>query len=153
MSDEINESCFMPYRPEERSIYRYNNGSANVAADPLLILRKLKSIPGLSLQDDMKLAAAEDEAFAKDAEAAIGRLAEAVRQAFNVPAFAENGDGQRTGLMESECLQLLIHFSNFIGGLAKAAGPFPSSPENTEPADSVGLDTPSLSDSPSIASE
>lgn len=128
---------FRPYTGRERLIYRYWDGDKNVAADPLVILRTLTTIEGFALETDLKLAET-DSAFAP---AAFARVVGAARKAFQAKEFSELNGGKQQGLTDSECVQLLVHFAQFIGQLKEAALPFVSSPASTGPPDSDGSTT------------
>lgn len=142
---------FMPFSPSERAIYRFHNGTEVVAVDPLAVLRKIEAVDGLALKEDLQIAAAEGEEFQADANAAVGRLVAAAREALGVKPFAEV-QGKQWGLTDSESLALLVDFVTFVGGLAREAVPFASSPAPTASPVSESA-TDSSSECGSIKSE
>lgn len=125
-----------------RAIFRYWNGQREVAADPFEITRAIENDPAFNPEIDYALVDAGDSA-------AILRTVNCVRQAFKVKSFNEGG------LLESECLDLMIAFLDFLGSLKKSTSPPPTSSPPTESASSAQGHSPtsSSSDSPKTPSE
>lgn len=99
------------WKPEERLIYRYWNGSKEVGADPLVLYRALMG----QSESDIK----SDGALMETGDAeALGRIVAAARKVFNVEEFHEE-NGEPVGLLESEVLQLLNDFASWTNETQK----------------------------------
>lgn len=111
---------------ENRSIYKYHNGTKYVLADPLAIYRTLASFPDIDLDRDLKVLGlafrpnpATDPGLEKEIVGTFGRLIGAIRQAFKVSEFQVQEDGTPIGLTEEECMLLLADYADFIDGVKK----------------------------------
>lgn len=140
---------FVPWGDQERQIFRFHDGAQERAIDPLPTLRRLQQTPGLSLENDMALAAAAGAGgeFAVEGDKAIERLVDATRKAFSIPPLTLAADKSTIGLTEPEVLGLLTAFGKFIGRLQEAARPLANSPPTTDSAASANSTTPPGSDS------
>lgn len=129
----------------ERYIFRYHDGLADKAADPMAAWLALEGHSEFVPDRDM-------ERLAKGDATAIPPTVAAAREAFTLPTLADGG------LTDLECLELLTRFYDFLGELKKSTGLFLTSRRSMEPASSVaGSTVPTAtntsSDSGSIASE
>lgn len=122
------------YRPEERLIYKYWNGDREVAADPLVLHRRLmeKSV-------DIEINIKVFRSASKDAPAAYEALIRDVRWAFDVKPLDADGKG----LTEMECVALLDHFMSLMGEEKKTSqrSSTSPSPSETPPPSSAGAPT------------
>lgn len=143
---------FLPWGEAERSIYRFNDGTEERAVDPMTTLRKLQTMPGLALETDLTLASVVESGgkMAEEGEAAIVRLVDGARKAFNIPELKVI-DGKVVGLTESECLSLLIHFGRYVSRIRESAVPLASGPPPTEVVASETSSTKPSLDSGSTA--
>jgi hypothetical protein len=114
------------YKPEQRQIYKYWDGTAWVLADPLVIYQRMAAV-GPELYIDMKLS----ESISKDAHLGRKNLLAKIRKIFDL---AEYADGK--GLTQAETVALLHHFivyceyvkKNYSPSPTSAAAPSPSTP-------------------------
>lgn len=100
-------------KPQEanRQFYQYYNGEKLVLADPIKLYRKLLSYPDLNLDHDIKLiSAAGDNPQGIEA---LERLLKATRDIFQVKEYEEKG------LLDSEVMDLLVDFSNYMLSVKK----------------------------------
>ncbi len=118
-----------------RAIFRYWDGRAFRAADPLAVYRKLATHSRFDWERHPK------EIDAGDAEATETTLA-AVREVFRVTPFDTL---KRTGLTEAETLTLLIDFVGYLGLLKKSIRLPPISRRPTVPASSPTTNEPTTS--------
>lgn len=107
------------YRPKDRLIYSYWDGSKIVRADPMVLYQKLME-RGPELSIDIKVAASPSKGAAKAHTGTIDKI----RTAFALKPF----DGTH-GLTELEVLALLDHFLEFTEGIKKNSSPISTSPE------------------------
>lgn len=116
------------YKPEERNIYEFWDGSQERAVDPVRVLMTLKAQEGLDLEADLaRLESGDLDAMAKSNEVVVG----AVHAAFGTEPFGRV-DGEQKGLLDVEALQLLRDFLGYAAGLAKKNGQTPTSPLSTD---------------------
>lgn len=106
------------WKPAERLIFRFWDGQQEVAADPLVIQRKLAA--ATDLEKDIELAFVQSPEAIPAANEAFEHLVKQIREAFGVKAFSEGG------LLDAECLELLGVFGGFIGEIKKKANPSPT---------------------------
>lgn len=116
------------FTPQERNLYRYYNGTREVAADPLAIQRKLTTFPNFDLVADIKRMQLNNQ----ESLLAFGRLLEAARCAFDILPFSESEDGTQVGLLETETVSLVIDFGNWLGAVKKNIPTQPDSPPISE---------------------
>lgn len=136
--------------PSERQIFRYHNGTATIAADPLALQDGLVSFKDFDLDSNLRLLKlAAPEAADEQRKAAV-EVVEVIRKVFNVPEYAET-DGKPSGLTRSECLSLLGNFLRYLAHLKKSTAPLPTSPPST--ASEGQAATPSSADYSSTATE
>ena len=126
-------------RQRQRAIFWFWDGRRERCIDPMIPFRALaqhdkfdpESTPALIDLGNLE---------------AMGLTADAVRQAFRIEALGEAGT---RGLTESECVQLLIQFLDWMSGIKKKRGTSPTSMEPTgEQSDSptkTGSDSSSMS--------
>lgn len=127
-----------------RAIFRYWDGATHRFADPMAVYRALVQSPRFNWEVHPALVDLGDLD-------ALAITAEAVRDAFNLPAVSHGGP------TEAECVQLLGEFVAYLNALKKNGSPSPTLPEPTEPPSSTGATTvtsgPSDSGSTYIASK
>lgn len=141
------------YRPAERLLFRYFDGSRDRVVDPLPLYRRLKDVwPALSV--DIRGARAEGSKFQ---EIAYRGMITKTYQLFEVQPLTDVGDGSTTGLGETEVLDLLDRFLAYTGGVKKNWSPCPTSAAETSGSSPSSSDasppTPSSSASGSTAAE
>lgn len=98
------------YAPDERLIYRYFNGEKVIAADPLVLFKRMKDV-FTDLMVDMQVANSES----KDADLCHAKAIAKIRGIFSINPLDENG----VGLTDTEALDLFEHFYDWIDGLKK----------------------------------
>lgn len=105
-----------------RATFRFWDGSRHQCCDPMAAYRALSSHSTFDWERHPKLVDKGDH------EATEATLA-AIREVFSVKPF----DVRRgTGLTESETLNLLVAFTQYLVSLKKSGSPSPTSPEVTE---------------------
>ena len=109
------------YRPEERYIYHYWDGSRMVAADPLELYKRVSGI-GTELSIDMKVAQSESKA-SKDAHAS---MLDKIRAIFDIAPPVSPIDCTGT-LSQIELVDLFDHFMLFAEGVKKNSRKSPTS--------------------------
>lgn len=114
------------YRARERSIYRFHDGSSWRHADPLRVQQGLAACEELDLEADAKLTGLG----VPESREALQRIVAGVRRAFGVEPLSPDG---RRGLTDQECVELLLHFCDYLGALKKKAAPWQTSPGPTAP--------------------
>lgn len=112
------------FTKKERQIYRYYNGNKVVGCDPMLVQMKLAKYT--DWQTDIKLL----QLVNQESLAAYERLTGAARVAFNVKSFSEE-DGEQSGLLDQEVMELLVDFSDFVKDIKKK-------PDETQSKPNVG---------------
>jgi len=128
----------------KRSIFRYWDGFRDRIIDPMVPYRRLLSHKDFDWERTPVLIEVDDEKMAADA---LGLTAIAVREAFEVEPHGDKG-----GLTEWECLELLQVFVMSMMSLKKSTNPGPISPEPTEPESSEPSTTNARSDFGSTSS-
>jgi hypothetical protein len=139
----------MAFSLKERNIYRYTNGSKEVAADPLVIQRRMAQDPDFDAETDLKLLSQvsnPDECLK-----AFERLVTAGRRAFGVGEFREE-NGVQTGLLDEEVCELLADFSSWQLELKKNIVTSQEQQNSTEQASSNGEKSPLLMNSSLVSS-
>ena len=106
------------YKPNDKRIFPYFDGTRWRKGDPLVLHRALLENKSTELAFDPGVAAIPNLEGMK----AVGRLAKAVRESFDVPPV------EKGGLTEIECLLLFAEFGKFIQQLREDAGPLAYSP-------------------------
>lgn len=96
------------YKPKERIIYSYWNGSQIVKADPMTLYKRVMD-HSQELSAEMKVS----NSPSKDASSSHTSLVKKVRDIFNVLPLEEGG------LSELETLQLLDHFMTYTNAVKK----------------------------------
>lgn len=117
------------YRPAERLIYRYWDGFREVAADPLVLHRRL-----MEKSADIEINIKVFRSASKDAPTAYEALIRDVRWAFDVKPL----DSEGKGLTEMECVDLLDHFMSMMRDEKKTSQTSSTSrsPSGTSPSSS-----------------
>lgn len=100
------------YKPAEMLIYRYWNGKADVAADPLTLYKKMMA-KGPELNIDMKIATSAHS----DAGKAHDSMLVKIREIFDVKPFEEGG------LTQLATIELLDDFLIFCDRVKKNGSP------------------------------
>src|SRR5262245_40431229 len=122
-------------RPERRVVFWYHNGLSTVCADPLVIVRNLEDVGGPNWTEVVEAAGQKTLKFdvqpkgaesltRKRRDGALLAVADMARRAFGLIPLREDGKG----LTEAEQVNVLTAYLSFVGGMAEAARPFPSSP-------------------------
>ena len=122
-----------------RAIFRYWDGSKDIAADPLAVWRALRADHEFDAERDIP-------AIQLDDDTSIQVTINAVRRAFKLPAFEQGG------LTEGECIALLYQFISYVGYVKKNTSPPPISPPVTEHPSSEASITKPESDCTSTSS-
>lgn len=107
-----------------RGLFRFHDGRRVREADPVSVLLALEAHPEFRLDRDPTLAIRDG-----DSEA-MAIMTDAVRSAFNVPAFTSKS---APGLTSNECVHLLATFLAYVDLQKKSIRPTPTSPQSTEP--------------------
>jgi hypothetical protein len=144
-----------PFQLEgDRQIYRYANGEYDtggnpiiVSGDPIRIHIELISTEGLDLIEACQLVESGDNAASAEA---LKELVPAIRRAFNVREYGEDGR-VRYGLTGLECLALLYHFFGFLDWLGKDSPRSATSARPTERGSSAAS-SPTSNSAPSTSS-
>ncbi len=123
------------WKPEDRQIYRYFNGTGVIAADPLPLQLALSEYEGLDVE--FRLMGGGELTPAKEKATATRNVVTLARKVFRVEPFQEAADGKTAGLTDGECLQLLYHFMEWTGTQKKTPNGSPTSAATTEPAPSA----------------
>lgn len=128
---------------DNRQIFPYYNGSADIFGDPVVIDRRfLKAAADAEIDID-GLAAHIDGPIEEARQDAYGRLLPLIDAAFAVKPLAEDG----TGLAENERLALLDAFSAWKSHLKLVTGQSPSSSAPTDGASTASAPpSPAASD-------
>lgn len=138
------------FRPKERDIYHYFDGTAVRDADPLPLYRKMKDVI-TDLEVEFKVASSGMKGADEHYTSAVNRI----RGIFDLKPFPEGG------LTEMECVALFRHFFNYSGGVKKklppsstpSPGTSDDTPPSTEPVPEPSPPTELSSGSGSTASE
>lgn len=114
------------YKPRERLIYRYFNGSEVVAADPFPLQMGLLEKEGLD--QDLKIMSSQSIPLTGE-NGTLGTVVEIVnhvRKVFQVEPY-KNANGKESGLTDKECLELLGHFFGWLMTQKKSMPDSPTS--------------------------
>lgn len=96
------------YKPRERKIYSYYDGSKVVKADPMVIFKKIMDkAPEISIEMSVSTS------ISKDASKAHNDLIKRLRGIFNIKSLEEGG------LSEAESIELFDHFMSYIDEVKK----------------------------------
>jgi hypothetical protein len=132
------------YKPTERLLYSYFDGTKMVKADPLVLYKKMMDI-GPELSINIKISSSP----MKEAGKAYADMVEQIRGIFGIKILEEGG------LTELETAALLDHFLVYCDTVKKNSRFSPISSTSSEAAPVSSVDdqpTPSFSDSGSTAS-
>jgi hypothetical protein len=113
------------FRPKQRLIYRYFDGSKEVMVDPMILYKKVME-HGPVLSIDMKLSVSQHS----DNRLGHTNLVKRIREIFAVKPLEEGG------LSELETVQLLDHFLGFTERIKKNSSPsqtYSLNPEQSPP--------------------
>ena len=100
------------YRPEERLLYSYWNGTELVRCDPIQLYKRMMA-KGPELSIDIKVA----QSKSKDAVKAHDSMIKTIREIFSLKPMEEGG------LSEIETIELLDHFMRFSDIIKKNSSP------------------------------
>lgn len=96
------------WTPGERMIFRYFNGSKTVAADPLVLYKRMMEVwPELSIDINVSISPL------KEAPEAHNKAVQKIRKIFAVGTLEEGG------LTDVECFQILEQFQTYSGWVKK----------------------------------
>jgi hypothetical protein len=109
------------FTKKERCIFKFWNGERNIGGDPLAIQRKLITFPDFNLEVDLKLLQLANE----ESLNAFDRLVRAARHAFKVKDFEVDEDGNESGLLDTEMIELIVDFGTFLTDVKKNIEPSP----------------------------
>ncbi len=109
------------YNP--RGLFQFHDGRRRRKVDPLDVTRRLFDAKDFDWDETPKLL---QTGLAPIQLEAFGAIAKAVRAAFDLPTV------DRGGLTETECLELLARFRDYLGDVKKNGSLFPISPVSTE---------------------
>jgi hypothetical protein len=98
--------------------------------DPLEIARRLFNDPNFDWDETPKML---ESGVATIQLETFGVIGKAVRSAFIIPAV------ERGGLTDTECLEMLANFRDFMGDVKKNGSLFPILPESTDSASSAEI--------------
>lgn len=126
------------YRPRQRLIYRYWNGTRTIQADPMVLFKRVMEV-GPSLSIDIKVSTSPS----KDAQTAHAGVMDKIRGIFSVGTF------DKGGLTDLETAGLLDHFLTYCDRLKKNMRPTATSAAVTSVITAPSLDDnqPTLSGS------
>lgn len=117
------------YKPKERRLYSYWNGTKQVEADPMVIYKKMMAVAP-ELHIDIKVA----ESKSKDAGKAHNSMINHIRNIFSLKPFEDGG------LTEIESILLFDHFTTYCGFVKKNTNPSVTSSNNSEESNSTSND-------------
>jgi len=109
-----------------RGMFVFHDGKAYRSVDPIATWMKLEAHPKFILERHYKLSTENDTE-------ALELLADAVREAFGVPAYTTP---TKPGLAVHECRELLTAFLQYCDALKKNTNPGPTSAQSSEPTSS-----------------
>ena len=138
------------FKPEVRSIYKYWNGDKEVYGDPMTILMRFNSAPieGFNFEVDCKLLQVQ----CPQTLPAFERLIKVARFTFNLAEYSEI-DGKPYGVVDNECLQIMLEFWEWVDAQKKSTGPRPTWLQLMEQDYSATSTTPPTLDSGSTETE
>ena len=131
----VAEEPYDIYRPKERLIYQYWDGSKMVCADPMVLYKRMMAV-GPELSIHIKVS----QSTSKDAGKAHEALVVKTREIFSVKTLDENG------LTEVEAIELLDHFLTYCEHVKKNSSAFLTSSTSSAPSESSG-ESPSTGNS------
>lgn len=105
--------AFNLYKPKDRLIYRYYNGSKIVSIDPMDLYSRIMA-EGTDLDISLKLAGS----ISKDAPQGYKEAIERLRKLFEVKPYY---DGE--GLTDTELFDLFTHFLTYCNEIKKKVSP------------------------------
>lgn len=130
-----------------REIFRYHDGTKDVAVDPIKVYRTFTMQPGLNLildaqaltmwqrqcgaqaewdgESELSFSEVQKQIETKGLQA-FERLLSAARIAFKVPEFCLSDDGEECGLMDSEVMTVLFIFMDWLGTVKKNTSAIPT---------------------------
>lgn len=102
------------YSPKDRKIYFYHNGERVIAADPLIIARRIADA-GAEFQTACGAATGAAGKWTRQAQ---DEVAKHLRTIFNLKPLT-NGEEVIGTLSDDECADLFLHFREFQKGVKK----------------------------------
>lgn len=124
------------FRPEERLLYGYWNGSTTIWADPLVLYKKLMEI-GPEISINIKVANSPMQGNIE----ASNSLAKQIRSIFNIAPF-DPSNKTSNGLTESELIALLGHFLNYSEDVKKKLAGYVTVPTTSQDSASSSQSAP-----------
>lgn len=103
------------YSPKLRRIFRYFDGAAVIARDPMSLFKNVMAV-GPELDADMKIA----NSTMKGNLEAHGEMVNKIRDIFAVKKLEDGGLG------DLECVELLSKFLSYVATLKKNSSPLPT---------------------------
>lgn len=114
------------YKPKDRRIFRYWDGSKERYVDPMVVLDRLLKIEA---DFDSLAVKAEHEGDVK----AILELMSACREALDIAPYAEDDEGNATGLLDGEVIEVFKEYQDFITDVKKNIDSKQNLPNSTAP--------------------
>jgi hypothetical protein len=143
------DNVYRPKEDRERFLYRYWNGEKEVAADPLVLFKQYAEIQG-----DLAGSIVVARSAMKDSRQEHDKAVLLVRKLFSILPF-DPATGK--GLTETESLDVMDHFLDFLDNVKKNSSPTPTSATETSETTPSTLDasqpTSNTSDSGSTGNE
>jgi hypothetical protein len=155
------------FRPQERLIFKFWDGTSERRVDPLQVCNDLTVQSGGTFEQDLKIAQLEMPADGKAAVAvaeANGRLTQLVQKVFGIaPYHYDSATGKETGLTNPECLAILFALSAWLDDVKKkwvdsktsapdsSAGPSPTPNTSASGSTGAGPSTDSAPPSPAAS--
>lgn len=120
------------FKPQQRKIYRYWNGTKEVCADPMRLSQRLMSdYPKEStLEHDYKLLQIDKP----ESIEALARIAQCARNVFRLAEIDDDGNG----VTDEEAIMILVDFSGYLDSVKKNMYVMPTLPKSTVPTSCDG---------------
>jgi hypothetical protein len=131
------------YKPKDRQIYEFNDGTTDRVVDPIEVATKLNAVAEIDIDKGQEILQAFSKQTisdkptdferqqTKEALDVSAQMADAIRKAFDIPPFAKI-DGKIVGLTQTELLTLLADFSDFLDQIKKKQEQQATSQQSTE---------------------
>lgn len=144
------EDRFDMYKPKERLIFHYFNGSEIVDADPMVLYKRV-----MAEYKDIHIEGMVARSLSKDAPKMHTKLASRIRTLFDIKPL--QGVSCKGTLTDTEVINLLDAFYIYCGSVSKKSNPMSTTPEATsdhiESTSGAGSPTENTSASGSVAEE
>ncbi len=131
-------SGWNPFRPEDRFIFHYFDGTKIVRRDPMEIDTRLEPF-WAELRVDLQLASPDSMSSPADKAKARAEVITKVKAVFDVESLSQDG-----GLTLAEQVGLLNGYLVWSGRVKKNSSPLPTSAEVEPTASPPSLDAPSV---------